>query len=117
MTAIRNLSFACVMLSIVAACANPVVAPRMAAMDYEKDCAAIEDDIAETSALKRDARAEDKFQWKYIFIINGFVSAWRINKAEQAAQERLDALREAGQRKGCFGGQDKVLDPVAEPEF
>lgn len=113
MAFMRHLVCGSVALSVLAACANPVVAPPLAAQDYSKDCAAIEADIAETSQLKREARAEDKFQWKYVFVVNGFISAWQINRAEQAAVARLEGLRQAGQKQGCFGSQDKVLAPEA----
>ena len=115
MPVIRNAFLTLGLLSFTAACANPVVAPPMTEQDYRKGCAAIEADIAETSRLKREARAEDKFQWKYVFILNGFVSWWQMDRAEKAAEARLNGLREAGQQQGCFGGQEKVLTPDTPP--
>src|SRR5690606_29402207 len=98
---ISRLGIALLLLAAVSACANPVVAPPLTAPEREKDCTAIEADITETSNLKRAARDDDKFMWRYVFVVNGFVSAYRMNKAEAAAQERLDELRALGQAKGC----------------
>lgn len=116
MAYIRTTVSAITLLSLVAACANPVVAPRVTPRDADKDCAAIQEDIQRSSDLKRAARADDEFQWRYIFVVNGFVSAYRMNKAEEAAQARLEALRKIGHDKGCFGSQDKVIEPVTSPQ-
>lgn len=119
MAVFRTTVSAVALLALLGACANPEVAPRITPEERNLSCAEIEADVERTSQLKRDARVDDEFQWRYIFVVNGFVSAWRMNRAEQAAQERLEALREIGRAKGCFGAQDKVIGPgtpvTAEP--
>jgi hypothetical protein len=97
----RTLFAATALLLTLSACAKPVVAPRITPRDSEKECAALREDIARTEQLKVDARADDEFQWRYIFVVNGFVSAYRMNKAEAAAEERLQALHKIAAEKEC----------------
>lgn len=101
------------LLLMLSACAKPIVAPPVTAMDTQKDCAALEQDIAETTELKRAAREEDRFQWKYIFVVNAATSWHRMNTAEKAAVERLEKLNSIAAAKGCLGGElEKVLTPM-----
>jgi hypothetical protein len=83
--------------------------------DTQQDCAALEQDIIKTGQLKKEARADDAFQWRYIFVVNAVFSAYRINKAEKAAVERLEELNRIAAAKGCLGGQEKVIDPAIAP--
>lgn len=110
--------FACALLLSISACAKPVVAPPVTAADTQKDCAALERDIEETTQLKRAAREEDRFQWKYIFVVNAATSWHRMNKAERAAVDRLEKLNAIAAAKGCLGEQEKVVEPgtPATPE-
>lgn len=105
-------------LLMLSACAKPVVAPPVTMADAQKDCAALERDIEETTQLKRAAREEDRFQWKYIFVVNAATSWHRMNKAEQAAVDRLERLNTIAAAKGCLGKQEKVVEPgtPATPE-
>lgn len=107
----KNLVIACALLLSASACAKPVVAPPVTAVDAQKDCAALERDIEETSQLKRAAREEDRFQWKYIFVVNAATSWHRMNKAEQAAVERLEKLNAIAAAKGCLGEPEKMIEP------
>lgn len=98
-------------LFLTAACANPVVAPPVNVSDAQKSCALLEQDIMETEQLKKQARADDRFQWRYIFVVNALTSAYRINKAEKAALERLEQLNQIAAAKGCLGTQDTIAEP------
>lgn len=97
---------------LLSACAKPVMAPPVTAADAQKDCAMLERDIEETAQLKRAAREEDRFQWKYIFVVNAATSWHRMNKAEEAAVDRLEKLNAIAAAKGCLGEQEKVVEPV-----
>lgn len=103
------------LLLAVSACANPVVAPPVTPADSQKSCAEIEADIARTAQLKREARADDEFQWRYVFIVNAATSWHRMNKAEDAAVERLAKLNDIAKAKGCMAGQEKLLVPGTPP--
>lgn len=89
-------------LLALSACANPIVAEPLAPADSNKNCAAIEEDISKTAALKREAREHDRFEWRYVFMVNAGVSWYRMNKAEQAAEQRLQELNQLAKSKGCL---------------
>lgn len=108
----KTTAFLTCALFLTAACANPTVATPVSASDAQKDCAALEKDVGETSQLKQQARADDRFQWRYIFIVNAITSAYRINKAEKAAVERLKQLQQIAAEKGCFGEHATPQQPV-----
>lgn len=100
----------------LAACANPHVVPPVGAQDHAKACDAIQADIAETQKYKAEARAEDKFQWKYVFMVNAATSWVRMNKAEEAATKRLHDLNQIYAEKGCDGSKPAaVLAPAPAP--
>ncbi|MGB1539597.1 MAG: hypothetical protein ACPG80_01435 [Rickettsiales bacterium] len=86
---------------LLSACANPVVVPPLRIEEHAKDCDAIAKDISQTRHFKDAARDEDGFQWKYIFVVNALVSAYRINEAETAAEERLAELERMAANKDC----------------
>ncbi|MCH2546009.1 MAG: hypothetical protein MK052_00150 [Alphaproteobacteria bacterium] len=110
MKIISQSGFGVALLAMLAACANPTIAPPVTAADAQKECAALEHDIAEAARLKTEARSEDKFQWKYIFVVNAATSAYRMNKAEAAAQKRLEDLNQIAASKGCLGNMDKDIE-------
>lgn len=89
------------LLGMVSACATPQVAEPVSEANKAQDCATLTQEIQHADALRVAAREEDKFQWKYIFVVNGFVSAYRINKAEGAAEDRIAGLKAIAQEKGC----------------
>jgi len=99
------------LLLALAACANPVVAPPVSAADSDKSCAAIEEDIAQTALLKRQAREHDRFEWRYVFMVNAAVSWHRMNQAEKAATERLEQLNKLAVSKNCMGDDGRVVLP------
>lgn len=89
-------------LGVVSACASPQVAKPVDASDRAGDCAALAEGVKEAEALRVAAREEDKFQWKYVFVVNGFISAYRINEAEEAAEKRSRELQMVAKDKGCM---------------
>lgn len=94
---------------LVAACANPVVVAPVGPEEQSKNCSQLDYEIAQAKHYRKEARAEDGFRWKYIGVVNGFVSAYRINKAEEAAQTRINQLEQIAKEKEC-----PVIDmPVA----
>lgn len=103
------------LLLLVTSCANPVVAPPVTPSDAQKSCSALEADIVQTAQLKRDARAEDEFRWYYVFLLNAGTSWYRMNKAENAAEERLAQLNRIAAEKGCLGNQNKAVVPPNTP--
>ena len=89
------------LLAMLAACANPVVAAPVSTADRDKSCEELAADITQTQQLKTAAREDDEFQWRYIGVVNGFVSAYRMNKAETAATKRLAELENISSSRGC----------------
>ena len=111
---------------LTSACANPVVVSKVGPEDYSKSCAELEQDINQTRHLRSAAREDDEFQWRYIFVVNGLWSMYQINKAEKAANERLDELQRLYGTQGCAQqGAAPVADieqqpmaaPAAEPQL
>lgn len=88
-------------LLAVSACATPQVAAPVNPQNYEQDCAQLAAEIKEADRLRVAAREEDKFMWRYAFVANAFVSAYRINKAEGAAEDRLADLKRIAAEKKC----------------
>lgn len=88
-------------LFLLPACANPQIAAPVGPAEYEQNCAQLTFEIRQAEGLRIAARDEDRFQWKYIFVGNAFVSAYRMNKAEMAAQKRLTDLKRIAEEKKC----------------
>ena len=99
---------------LTSACANPHVVPPVSESDRAKECAAIQADISQTELYRKEARAEDKFQWKYVFMVNAATSWVRMNKAEEAAEKRLAELNQLYASK-CGGGADLGAAPALAP--
>ena len=96
----KQLSFFLTVL-LLTSCANPVVVKPVAASDMQNmNCAQITADIATTQSALHDSRKEDRFKLQYVFIVPGVV-AYRMNKAESAAQNRLNGLNMLAQQKKC----------------
>lgn len=83
------------------ACANPKVALPVSPADKEKDCAALFQDLNDTRQMRIDAREDDRAMPRYLLIVNGFVSWYRINKAVTASEERMVELQRIAKAKGC----------------
>lgn len=85
----------------VSACATPQVAAPVSPQNYEQDCAQLASEIREADRLRVASREEDKFMWRYALVANAFVSAYRMNKAESAAEDRLADLKRIAAEKKC----------------
>lgn len=100
----------------VSACATPQVASKVGPQNYEQDCAQLASEIREADRLRVAAREEDKFMWRYAFVANAFVSAYRINKAESAAEDRLADLKRIAAEKNCSQPNlQNTLPPAGAP--
>jgi hypothetical protein len=96
-----KITAACTALLFFSACANPQIAAPVGPAEYEQDCKQLDMEIRKAEGLRIAARDEDRFDWKYILVANAFVSAYRMNKAEIAAQERLNDLKRIATEKEC----------------
>ncbi|MBM3618014.1 MAG: hypothetical protein FJX23_05645 [Alphaproteobacteria bacterium] len=100
----------------VSACATPQVAEKVGPQNYEQDCARLAKEIQEAERLRVAAREEDKFMWRYAFVANAFVSAYRINKAEGAAEDRAADLKRIAAEKNCpLPNLQNNLPPAGAP--
>lgn len=103
-------------LLAVSACATPQVATPVGPQNYEQDCAKLAGEIREADRLRVASREEDKFMWRYAFVANAFVSAYRINKAESAAEDRLADLKRIAAEKKCPSTElQNHLPPAGAP--
>lgn len=101
---------------ILSACANPIVAEPVKPTDYNLNCAQLSEEIRQADKLRIDSRAEDAPDPKYLFVVNGFVSAYRINKAEEAAEKRLTDLKRIAADKQCPATTlNQPLPPAGAP--
>lgn len=100
----------------LSACATPQVAAPVGPQNYEQDCAQLTGEIKEAERLRVASREEDKFMWRYAFVANAFVSAYRINKAEGAAEDRLADLKRIAAEKKCdIPNAQNNLPPAGAP--
>lgn len=109
----RRFPFILALALAASACSNPVLVPSVTVADHQKDCPDLLKDIEQTRYYRKEARADDKFMWKHIFIFNAFVSAYRMNEAESAANTRLGELERTATAKGCFNPPAPALKQAA----
>lgn len=98
---LRSTSLLFALIILISACSKPFVVPRVGPEVHKMSCDELREDMRKALHFKRAARADDRFYWKHIFVVNAFVSWNRMNKAEKAAQHRLDVLEEIMILKKC----------------
>lgn len=86
---------------MVAACANPVVVPPAGEVEAALDCEALKTEIASAKQAAIDARSEDRAKAAYLLVVPGFVSWYRMDKAEKAAHARQAQLEKIAAEKKC----------------
>ncbi|MCE3233704.1 MAG: hypothetical protein K0R98_1961 [Rickettsiaceae bacterium] len=98
---INNIRLALLTLALSACAANPTVVEVSQATDNMLTCDQIARQIEETQIYKTEARKDDTFKLKYIWLPTGAMSAYRFNKAESSAVARIDHLTQLANQKGC----------------
>lgn len=88
-------------LTISACAADPTVVEVSQATDNMLSCDKLTKQIEEAHRYKTDARTEDNFKLKYMWLPTGAISAYRFNKAEGNALERINHLNSLAAQKGC----------------
>jgi hypothetical protein len=87
---------------ILASCAaDPTVVEVQQLGDSGLNCEQLNNSIQEAQGYKTAAREDDKFELKYIWLPTGALSAYRFNKAEGHAQDRIEYLTSMSSQKGC----------------
>ncbi len=95
-----------VLLAAINACASKPTRVEVAQdADNSLNCGQLGSEITQAEFYKKDARKEDKFMLKHMNPINGFISIYRINKAESNAQKRIDHLNSIAAQKNCTQAQ------------
>ena len=91
---------------IVSSCAPSPHVPRVSQYkDVALSCADLMSEIALAESHKINARSEDRFKWQYIFIVPTVIGIYQWNKAEKAAQQRIEHLQKIYQRNNCESQQ------------
>jgi hypothetical protein len=88
-------------LIITSCAATPTVVKVEQEGDSQLNCEQIQKQIGEAEYYKAEARKDDTFKAKYIWLPTGVISAYRFNKAEGSAADRVEYLTSIGERKGC----------------
>lgn len=86
--------------SITGCIASPEVA-RKTGYESQMTCQQIAQEIERTNQLKKDSRKDDRFMFRYINPISGFLSIYTMNKAESAAEKKLIYLEKLNSSKQC----------------
>ena len=87
---------------LLTSCAPPPYdAERSKITDTSLSCSGIVNEIALAKQHKKDARAQDNFQYKYMLIVPAVIGIFQWDKAEKAAQERIDYLQELYNNRNC----------------
>ncbi len=103
------ISIFCVALSGCGA--NPVRVEVQKPTDSQLTCPQIAKEMQEAAYYKQAAHEDDKFQWRYLNPISGFASIYKINKAEQSANQRLEYLQSLAQQKQCAKSSSNANNP------
>lgn len=87
---------------LLTSCAPPpYIAERAKITDSSLSCSGIVNEIALAKQHKKEARAQDNFQFKYMLIVPAVIGMFQWDKAEKSAQERVDYLQELYNNRNC----------------
>lgn len=95
----RITTIAAITSIFLTSCANPTVVEygHMGPMA----CNNITSELAQAKQALADSHKEDKFKLQYILIVPAAISAYRMNKAQNAAERRVTELEAAYRRQAC----------------
>jgi hypothetical protein len=93
--------FSLLVLTLTACSAKPKVVEVERFGDDKLSCPQLEEQLEEAVFYKKQARKDDNFQARYIWVPTGAISAYNFNDAERAAEQRIARVQELGARKHC----------------
>ncbi|MBY0354481.1 MAG: hypothetical protein K2Q12_01980 [Rickettsiales bacterium] len=82
-------------------CADPVVVPPVGKDEAVFSCEQLHEALKEAHRAKKDARKDDRAKASYLLVIPGYVSWYRMDRAEKAAIHRIDGLERLMKEKSC----------------
>lgn len=98
----RSASLLVIASLLLSSCASPTVVEQISPRERDAlNCEQIRSEIASAERFRVEARKEDRFKFGYILIAPALVSIWNMHKAESAAKDREEALKELAAQKQC----------------
>jgi hypothetical protein len=113
---LKNLVTLSLVITFLAACsATPKVLEVDKFGDDKLSCDEIATNIDEAEFYKKQARKDDNFQFRYLWVPTGTISAYNFNDAESAAIARKEKMEKLAQAKGCASSGQAVKAPSKMP--
>ncbi len=94
-------------------CAEPKMADPVGEREAGLTCQALAEELASALELKKEARSEDRAKASYLLVVPAYVSWYRMDKAEQAAEARAAKLHALMAEKHCL---EDAPEPQPEDE-
>lgn len=88
-------------LLALSACHRPERIQAVTSQDGSLTCAQIQQEQRRAQMAKQSARNHDKFELRYILVVPAIVSMYNFDKAEKAADQRIDVLNKLYAAKQC----------------
>ena len=97
---------------------KPLIVNIEDSQDLTLNCEQLSSNISSVEHYKSDARKDDHFKLRYIFLPTGVIAAYRFNKAESNADKRIKHLQELANQKKCsFTMENKYINPQMDNNF
>jgi len=109
----RTIPLSIALIILASACApKPVIVDVKDYKDKYLDCNQLEAAIRSAERFKIAANAEEGFRLGYIFPPNAALGIYRLNRAESAANKRMEYIKRLAEQKGCYAEiKPQIINP------